>query len=166
MPTNPGQSPAVRTKIFISYSHKDEKWLDRLMVHLKPLERLGITDAWADTKIDPGQIWRDEIKKALAETKVAILLISIDFLNSEFITTNELPSLLQAAKDDNVLIFPVIVRPCLNRFKKTPTLEPFTTVNRLEIPISTMNTNRREAFWDELASRIEDFLKLALTVPC
>ena len=142
MPTNPRQSPAARTKIFISYSHKDERWLDRLMVFLKPLERVGITDVWADTKINPGQIWRDAIKKALAETKVAVLLISIDFLNSELIATNELPPLLQAAKDEGVLILPVIVRPCLNSFKKTPTLEPFATVNKPEVPISTMNYNR------------------------
>jgi hypothetical protein len=102
----------------------------------------------------------------LAETKVAILLISTDFLNSEFIATNELPSLLQAAKDDGVLILPVIVRPCLNRFKKTPTLEPFAPVNKPEVPISTMSCDRRETLWDALASRIDDFLKLALTVPC
>jgi hypothetical protein len=161
MPTNPGPSPAARTKVFISYSHKDAKWLDRLMVHLKPLKLAGITDVWADTRIDPGQIWRDEIKQALAETKVAILLVSIDFINSDFISTDELPPLLMAAKNEGVSILQVIVGPCEKRFKKTPTLEQFQTVNKPELPLSKMSTNEREELWDRLADRSEDFLKPA-----
>jgi hypothetical protein len=161
MPTNQGQSPAARTKIFISYSHKDQKWLNRLLVHLKPLRVAGITDVWADTKIDPGKKWRDEIKKALAETKVAILLVSIDFINSEFIATNELPPLLKGAENDDVLILQLIVGPCEKRFKKTATLEQFQTFNKPDVPMSKMSTNEREELWDRLADRIEDFLKPA-----
>ncbi|MDA1050623.1 MAG: toll/interleukin-1 receptor domain-containing protein [Planctomycetota bacterium] len=151
----------ARTKIFISYSHKDEKWLNRLLVHLKPLEVAGITDVWADTKIDAGQKWRDEIKGTLAETKVAILLVSIDFINSDFIATNELPPLLKAAKDDGVLILQVIVGPCQKRFKKTAVLDQFQTFNDAADPLSKMSTNEREELWDRLADGIEDFLKAA-----
>ena len=129
------------------------------MVHLRPLSLAGIADDWADTKIDSGQKWRDEIKKALDHAKVAILLISIDFIGSEFIVTNELPPLLAAAETDGVLILPVIVAPCERRFKKTPTLEKLQTVNRPELPMSKMSTNDREELWDRLADRIEDFLK-------
>jgi TIR domain-containing protein len=149
----------ARTKIFISYSHKDRKWLDRLMVHLRPLNLSGVADVWADTKIDPGKPWRLEIKQAVAETKVAILLVSIDFIGSAFISTDELPPLLRAAENEGVLILQVIVGPCEKRFKKTPTLEVFQTVNRPGMPLSKMSTNEREELWDELADRIEDFLK-------
>ena len=71
-----------RTKVFISYSHNDTEWLERLQKHLKPLKREGRIDLWVDTRIDEGDLWRDEIRQALDATKVAILLVSPDFLDS------------------------------------------------------------------------------------
>lgn len=52
----------VRRKVFISYSHADAKWLERLRVHLKPLEREGIIELWVDTKIQAGMRWKEEIQ--------------------------------------------------------------------------------------------------------
>jgi hypothetical protein len=49
------------TKIFVSYSHSDKKWLHRLKVHLRPLERDGLIECWDDTQIASGQKWRSEI---------------------------------------------------------------------------------------------------------
>src|SRR5205809_3735810 len=112
MDTNSGSTPSLRTKVFISYSHVDEKWLKRLLVYLKPLERAGITDVWVDTRIDPGKKWLEEIRAALAVTKVAILLVSIDFINSEFIATQEVPPLLKATEEEGVLILQVLVGRC------------------------------------------------------
>ena len=55
-----------RTQIFVSHSHADADWLKRLQVHLKPLERAGLIDRWDDTRFQQaGDVWRDEIEKAL-----------------------------------------------------------------------------------------------------
>ena len=75
-------SPSTRTKIFISYSHADKEWLDRLRRHLKPLVREGDLDCWDDTHIRPGDDWKQEIENALDTAQVAVLLISADFFAS------------------------------------------------------------------------------------
>ena len=62
--------------VFISYSHKDEEWKDRLVTHLGVLEKEGLLDLWDDRKIEVGDDWRPEIEKAIERADIAILLIS------------------------------------------------------------------------------------------
>src|SRR5690349_16513348 len=107
-----------RDKVFISYSHKDKRWLNRLQTHLKPLVRDGVLDIWVDTMIDPGGKWRDEIRAAIDSARVALLIVSAEFLASDFIATDELPPLLEAAEKDGVRILPLIAGHSL--FEHTP----------------------------------------------
>ncbi len=146
---------AERTKVFVSYSHQDQAWLKRLQVHLKPLEREGKIECWDDTKIKPGSPWKEEIRKALASAKVAVLLVSADFLASDFIAIDELPSLLAAAKDDQAIILPVIVGP--SRFKKTP-LAQFQAVNPPGKPLLELSKSEQEKILVHVADVIEDAL--------
>src|SRR5919206_3866920 len=127
-------SPSIRTKVFISYSHADQDWLDRLQRHLKPLVREGRLDYWDDTHIRPGDDWQQEIRTALDTAQVAVLLISADFFASDFIDENELPPLLDAAKVKGVRILPVILSP--SRFARNPSLARFQAVNTPDRPLS------------------------------
>lgn len=67
---------------------------------------------WSDHEIPVGAIWREEIEKALARTRIAVLLVSSDFLASGFIEKNELPPLLEAARTQGAHIFWIACRPC------------------------------------------------------
>ena len=145
-----------RTNIFISYSHRDADWLRRLQVFLRPLEREGLIERWDDTRLRTGQRWEDEIEKALASAKVAILLISADFLASDFITNNELPPLLAAAQSKGLVVMPVLLKPC--RFSRTPSLSVFQAVNPGLKPLVDMTEGEQDALWDRLTREIEELL--------
>jgi len=151
------KSVSTKPKAFISYCHVDKDYLSRLMVHLKPLEREGLLDIWQDTKIKTGGHWKEEINRALSEANIAILLISADFLASDFIVNNELPPLLFQAEAMGTKIVPVIISHC--RFSRDPALNRFQAANQPNEPLSIMSTNEREAVFDKLASDIEKALE-------
>jgi hypothetical protein len=73
------------SKIFISYSHKDKAWKDKLVDHLKVFEIEGYLSLWDDQKIETGNDWFPEIEKALQEANIVVMLISVHFLTSNFI---------------------------------------------------------------------------------
>ena len=140
-----------RTKVFISYSHKDTKHLDRLLVHLADFERQGIIDPWSDKKITPGANWRDEIRQAIESAKVAVLLVSADFLASQFIAEDELPLLLAIAETKGTAIIPVILSASNFEYTK---LAQFQTVNDPSRPLIKLNSHQREELWVKIAKTI------------
>jgi hypothetical protein len=145
-------SPSTRTKVFISYSHADKEWLERLKRHLKPLVREGNLDYWDDTHIRPGDDWKQEIQNALDTAQVAVLLISADFFASDFIDENELPPLLDAAKAKGVRILPVIISA--SQFAWNSSLARFQTVNPPDRPLAKMPPADQEDVFNYLAQTI------------
>lgn len=144
-----------RSKIFVSYSHADTKFLADVQRHFKPF--LSQVDYWDDSKIYPGQKWKEEISKAISETQVAILLVSTDFLGSEFITTNELPPLLTAAEKEGAIILTVILKPCL--FEDFPNLNEFQAMNPPSRPVIKMDEADREEFFVNLVRQAKKYLQ-------
>ena len=126
-PSRDRRRSTVRDQVFISYSHQDERFLDELLTHLKPYLRTGIT-AWSDRQIQPGSHWFDEIKAALARTSVAVMLVSPDFLASDFIHEHELGPLLKEAEAGGVQILWVLIRDC--SWKETPLKDYQAVVSR------------------------------------
>ena len=130
-----------RDSIFISYAHKDQekiKWQDKLELHLKTIPSIGARRVWQDDRIEAGSEWKREIELALAKTKVAVLLIGPNFLISDFILNNELPELLEAAKNEGVIIIPLIThRVAYNR----SILGKYQSFNPPEKPLQEQSKN-------------------------
>ena len=112
MPDQTTLPPANKPTVFISYSHVDETWKNRLRPHLGALEKAGRIAIWDDRKIDAGDTWYPEIKTAMEQAAVAVCLISADFLNSAFCVKEEVPYFLQRRERDGLVIIPVLLRPC------------------------------------------------------
>ncbi|HEX8161957.1 MAG TPA: toll/interleukin-1 receptor domain-containing protein [Pyrinomonadaceae bacterium] len=107
-------SASDKSTIFISYSHIDEAWKNRLRPHLKLLENAGLdVVVWDDRSIDGGAQWYNEIKAAMDRAVAAICLISADYLASDFCHKEEIPYLLERRKRDGMVLLPILVRPCL-----------------------------------------------------
>ena len=108
-----GASP---TKVFVSYSHLDARgdvnWLHEVSTHLKVSAAQGTMVEWTDQQIEVGSDWLPAIERALAQCGVAILLISKNFLNSDFVKQIEIPRLLARRELGGLKVIPVVIKGC------------------------------------------------------
>jgi TIR domain len=94
-----------KTSIVIICNHKDEKWRTLLEEQLRVLE----VDVWTDRDVGVGEDWHETIKDALRNASVAVLLISPDFLASDFVRKEEVAGLLERRDKEGFRIIPIIV---------------------------------------------------------
>ena len=146
-----------KKKIFISYAHADNEYHSRLMTHLKVLKKyVGGFEEWSDQKIHAGAHWKQEISKALHEANIAILLVSTDFLASDFIQNNELPPILKKAENENTTILCLLVKPSM--FLGSG-LDEFQAINKPEKTLEDMNESERERTYLSLMGEIKRILE-------
>ena len=105
--------PVPGSMVFVSYSRKDEAEKDALLTHLRVLQNAAdMVEIWSDDEIGGGETWELALEKAMSRAKVAILLVTANFLSSNFILGNEVPALLKRREQDGVTVIPVIARAC------------------------------------------------------
>ena len=109
--------PNDTIEVFISYSKQDKELRDGLLSHLRPLEKQGII-TWHDRQITPGTNWDDEIKARLNAADIILLLVSADFLATDYCTQVEIPEALRRHDAGDAIVMPVILRSCA--WKYTP----------------------------------------------
>jgi hypothetical protein len=134
----------VGALVVVSYSHADEKWRNELRKFLKPLVRNERIRVWDDTAIDAGDQWREEIKKAFGSANVAILLMSSDFLASDFSRANK--------KEGGVQLMWLAVRPSV--FKQEPDIDKLEALNDPDHPLSGLHKFARETELTKVCGKI------------
>jgi hypothetical protein len=97
--------------LFYSYSHRDERYRQRLEKHLAPLKREGVVADWRDREITAGTDWAKEISKHLEAADIILLLISADFIASDFCWSKEMSRALDRHALGGARVIPVIVQP-------------------------------------------------------
>jgi|SRR5579871_1555375 len=133
-------------KIFISYAHKDRKLFEELNTQLAPLIRSDHVSAWHDGQIQPGADWDDAIKNALAAADIAVLLVTPNFLASNYIFNNELPELL---KKKHLLW----IAASASNYQVT-SLGKLQSANDPARPLDSFPKSRRNAEWVAICNKI------------
>lgn len=131
-------------EIFFSYAHEDEELRNELAKHLKLLERQRVIKAWHDRDITAGDEWEREIEKQLNAAQIILLLISADFMASDFCWSVDLERAMQRHKAGEARVIPIILREV--DWKEAPfgKLQP---LPKNEKPITNWG-NRDQAFAD------------------
>lgn len=127
----------VRKSVFISYSHADQQWLAMLKKFLTVLEQQGLVKFWDDSAIGAAEDWEASIREALDSARAAVLLVSQDFLVSDFITKFELPKVLADAKHQGKKIFWIPVSP-------STVFETHHEITRFQSPLPDPKTSLEE----------------------
>lgn len=110
-PPQPAHPPQPVT-VFFSYSHKDESLRDELATHLAMLKRQGLIAAWYDRDISAGTEWAGAIDENLKKAQVILLLISANFLASDYCFDIELQTAIERHNAGSARVIPIILKPC------------------------------------------------------
>jgi hypothetical protein len=148
----------VTKPAFISYSHEDAKWRERLKPFLQPLVDEGLIRVWDDTEIRPGSDWLGEIGMALESARLAVFLVTQNLHASQFVKNVELPALLEAANNRGCLIFwiPVSSTPFeLSPFAKYQAAIP---PNQ---PLDLMSVPKQNKAFTEIARKMRPALSVS-----
>jgi TIR domain len=147
------------TSVFISYAHADENLKNRLLVHLAALRREGLIGIWHDRMLKPGEHLDTAIEAELAAADLVILLISPDFINSNYCTEKEMQRAFVRAKGGQCKVAAVILKPC--RWHNIPTDGGGRLGDFLAIPCDAKPVTQwshRDAAWDSVVADIRDLI--------
>lgn len=143
----------VRDQVFVSYSREDKTWMARLTTMLAPIVKDNVINVWNDTMIKPGEYWQEKIEEALKRAKVAVLIVSPEFLASEYIQTKQLPLLLDSEKESGARVVWFPVRPSL--VDRTPIIH-YEAVIEPSSPLNSMNECEQDKALVRIANAIEE----------
>ncbi|HKE31489.1 MAG TPA: toll/interleukin-1 receptor domain-containing protein [Candidatus Angelobacter sp.] len=146
-------APVVQVKqIFISYSHADTEWFKKIRTSLQQLESQGLFQIWDDKKIEVGDKWLVEIKKALETAQVAILLVTQDFMQSPFIQNEELSTFLAKADTGLRIIWVAVENADFSKVSQ------FQAANDPKRPLSKLGETEMKQVLDDIVTKVKNLV--------
>ena len=109
----PISEKADAPKVLVSYARHDAAFFEELSAHLSILQRKGLIQLWHEGRISAGDAWADAIASEIRSSDIFLLLVSADFLASDFVWDRELPLILKRQQEGKATVIPIILRPCL-----------------------------------------------------
>jgi hypothetical protein len=152
----------ARNEIFISYSHRDKRWLEEIVMTLTPLIRKRKFSVWDDRKITAGSRWKREIASALANAKVALLLVSRSYLHSDFIANEEFEPLLKKAQEGGLVVVWVALGHSL--YEQTD-IADYQAANDPARPLNSLSESDADFELVKIAKSIDQLLDTEPSVP-
>src|SRR5580658_7195203 len=147
-------------KVFLSYSHKDEELKKELDSHLSALKRLEMIETWNDRQIPTGDEWKKHIDQRLNDADIILLLISSDFLASDYCYQTETLAALDRYRRGSALVIPIVLREV--QFRGLPIADLQMLPTDGHPVLSSFWHSRDEAFKniaDGIRTRVEEFLE-------
>lgn len=150
-------------KIFFCYAHEDEPLLNKLKSHLKPLQRQGLIEVWHDRDISAGTEWEREVSEQLNSAQIVLLLVSPDFMNSDYCYGIEMKRALERHDRGEAQVIPLILRPVYWQGEPLGKLQALPTD---AIPVTSPKWHDLDgAFFDVVESIRKVIMKLPSRVP-
>jgi len=131
-------------EICCCYAHEDEILLNKLKSHLRPLQRQGFIEVWHDRDISAGTEWEREISQHLNSAQIILLLVSPDFMNSDYCYSVEMKRAMERHEQGEARVIPIIIRPVYWTGAPFGKLQPLPTDAK---PVTTWS-NSDEAFFN------------------
>jgi TIR domain len=149
-----------RSGVFVSYAHgDDDRWLDGLLAQLQPLVDRHRVRVWTDRQIAPGEDWHLRIQNALDLAKVGVMLVSPKFLESTYITSDELPKMLRAAESEGLKIFWV---PVVRTDLKANPIGRFQAARAPDKPLAELSEAEGEKALADIVAKLGLVMGIAL----
>lgn len=153
---------AERTKVFIAYCFPEKRWLDRVQTALEPFVGEGRCVVWDERKLKAGIAWKAELPDVLATTKVAMMIVSDLFLESDFVTRAKLPALLEKERESGLEICWVLAGQCLFELAG---LKESDAGNRVGSAFDGLGLAQRDAAVAEIAKKVAGYLGVDAVPP-
>jgi internalin A len=152
------KEPSRAVRLFYSYAHKDEELRDELETHLKLFQRQGLIEPWHDRGIGAGSEWKGEIDENLERADVVLLLVSADFLASDYCYDKEMTRALERHGEGAARIIPIIIRASTWQSAPFGKLQALPTDGRA---VATWGPDKyaRDTAWKNVADGIEKVLR-------